>query len=1215
MIRVAAEFIQKWQATQVEGGEIPRSICDGLKRDFGSSLPFFTDPSVYVRFPFKRMGEAQINIANLTPAKGEAWVLFCYATSTHSRTSPLRTDGFMIPFEWRRNTEHSKLIPSSMRRQADEVLAFYAIHGMLGVHEQNRGRRDGVGLNFAPARGASDASETGTWGLHPSFCRFGDKIDFSDESLFGGEVGSAWGALVVGLESACRGIVPVNWPFCSLQFNREAGRAMSVEGIERKLAVAASYACREFVVAPEQLAEAQNVLGVLRSKGVPGCDLISIIPAAPGFRSLVGSILYSRFDWLRPSASPKALQNNVFMGRGWLVAQVADGVRNAGMTVVQGSPGTGKTALLSHVAETWEGQFLVDYACSQRPAFDFVKSIAYQVASAFPESYCGSDMEHLRALSEKEMSWDNLRIFYQAAVLGPLGKCSKTMEFSEVRGQDTGGCSEGSMESRGCADVVPSLIVVDALDEALDWDVAKLLGDPELRLPDWVRVVVSTRPIGEVVQLLNRVPVRIVDLDSKENEGRCTADLSSYIQFRLDAMLAGKAPQGCLINPDSADARNLLQVLERRCTNYRYAYNTFLNIDNGTYAMETLDRQLPAGVQGHYLAFCDSHVSQCWDEVKPLLEILVASPGALDKAFVDEVLGTDCSSAVSKMNGYVIDQNHLLFLCDPVFREWLLDSEKNHAFAADPAKGHHRLADVGWRYLTSALNKYGESELTGGDMANLRHNLPEALRDTIGHHVAVAKYLDRCDRFEHAPVLLAMVNSSEDSIVLANAIRRRSKKKASIWLKGAAAILALMATVAFAFSISYARNGGSRRAGDPPDRSTETLDTVAVELLTQIKRLDQHLLVLSSAWNETQKDKFLRIWDGRDGSPNQSLSRKKANSAIMIDGLLELLSTAFETDKLAGEISPVLSSVIGTNAELRARLDGISSDTRAQMDREQALKDRLNALKDRGTVEAFICQLEVVNHAVQSVKLWAEMLYLQQLRLLDTVVQTPSQRGNVNAMLSVLHELSPRALIPDDVNLGRQKELLNEIKHLHVEKVQDRAELSASLSDRKIELVGLYDQIREQCVLSPTENHQDMWLKITRLLEAGLYDDADMALGLYLDYNRESVPHVEAVAKAAKAYLQEAKKSGLKNGVMVHGFENSATHSCLMPGDIVTHVNGQAVRDSAAFVTILEKAGKENKNCTFLRLNEEGRLAQHEGRLLLSDPRVWFSDMTRRTES
>lgn len=240
---LTADLIKRWQARVMP--DDPRAQLDfwfDLLEDFGPALlPFVLKPEFLPRVPYRGLGLAPIDVREIAPDLGECWLLFCFRSEeTACPGSPLRGDGIMLPCEWRRSADpatggHSALL-------AD---------GLVAVAEQAKAVLDGDG-----------------WFLYPSFGRFADRIGFTDPALFApagcsDQAASAWGALAVGLYFVRQGRVPAAWPFSSVQVDSVSGRLLPVEGVRRKLAVAAGFRCHTFMVAPSQVASARADINAL----------------------------------------------------------------------------------------------------------------------------------------------------------------------------------------------------------------------------------------------------------------------------------------------------------------------------------------------------------------------------------------------------------------------------------------------------------------------------------------------------------------------------------------------------------------------------------------------------------------------------------------------------------------------------------------------------------------------------------------------------------------------------------------------------------------------------------------------------------------------------------------------------------------------------------------------------------------------------------------
>lgn len=204
-------------------------------------LPLLIRPDKYDEIPLVALGYSAVKLAALVPQPGEVWVLFCYRDSFRiaaGNDTPLRTDGFPLILEWRKDVVDSPLLSETFHRLADQ------------------------------ARRHLDADG---WGLCPAYGRYGDKIAFTDAALFGGgdgdssSVASAYGAVLAGLSSAKTGRLPSFWPFPTLQWDEKLRKPCGVAGLKEKLSVAADCGATVVTVAGEQKRAARKLLMELKS--------------------------------------------------------------------------------------------------------------------------------------------------------------------------------------------------------------------------------------------------------------------------------------------------------------------------------------------------------------------------------------------------------------------------------------------------------------------------------------------------------------------------------------------------------------------------------------------------------------------------------------------------------------------------------------------------------------------------------------------------------------------------------------------------------------------------------------------------------------------------------------------------------------------------------------------------------------------------------------
>lgn len=206
-------------------------------------LPFVVKPNEYSRIPFSAIGVAPTPLSDLTPRRGEMWVLFCYRReSLFKNITPLRNDGFALVLEWRKGRVDSQLLSTSFHCLATEVRRQLSIQG---------------------------------WSIHPAFDRYGDRVSFTDTELFsdadhGSNVASAWGALAAGLYCAENDRHPARWPFPSLQWDETKNVVLGVAGLQEKAQVALDCGAKSLVVEKLQV---QNVRRDLEKSCVKISDI------------------------------------------------------------------------------------------------------------------------------------------------------------------------------------------------------------------------------------------------------------------------------------------------------------------------------------------------------------------------------------------------------------------------------------------------------------------------------------------------------------------------------------------------------------------------------------------------------------------------------------------------------------------------------------------------------------------------------------------------------------------------------------------------------------------------------------------------------------------------------------------------------------------------------------------------------------------------------
>jgi hypothetical protein len=214
---------------------------------------------------------------------------------------------------------------------------------------------------------------------------------------------------------------------------------------------------------------------------------------------------------------------------------------------------------------------------------------------------------------------------------------------------------------------------IDSLNESKDHEFAKLLGDPDLQLPVSIKIVCGTLPDSPLLKLCDRVPCNFINLDALEYKQNCREDLVEFIQDALSDVdiSSSEAPESSTIKSD------IFAQLSQSATNYRYAWYALQSIKNGTLSVDKIGTDLPNGITAHYQIHFDSKVAENWSELKPILEMLVASPLPLRKTLIQEALDGKSVSPISILGGYIVDSEGMIFIDDSSLIAWLTDADSN----------------------------------------------------------------------------------------------------------------------------------------------------------------------------------------------------------------------------------------------------------------------------------------------------------------------------------------------------------------------------------------------------------------------------------------------------------------------------------------------------------------------------------------------------------
>lgn len=258
----------------------------------------------------------------------------------------------------------------------------------------------------------------------------------------------------------------------------------------------------------------------------------------------------------------------------------------------------------------------------------------------------------------------------------------------------------------------PWVFVVDGLDEAVAAagpDLAELLADPDVTLPDWIRVIVTCRPDTSLLAMFKIDGVHRDHLDA-EGDGNLR-DLKRYVERRV-----AQAPTEILAAGEQNRAIARLNKLAEG--NFLFAKMTLdaLCDPDPEYRITTDEiGSLPTALGGLYHAMFRKRfrdVARYEQELLPLIECLVAAPpGALPEGLLLDAGGVDRRSARKGLRALSQFLQHTragIALFHKSLSDWLSDESSSAEFSALPERGHHVLADYCWKQYQEGVDEMSE---------------------------------------------------------------------------------------------------------------------------------------------------------------------------------------------------------------------------------------------------------------------------------------------------------------------------------------------------------------------------------------------------------------------------------------------------------------------------------------------------------------------------
>jgi hypothetical protein len=227
-------------------------------------------------------------------------------------------------------------------------------------------------------------------------------------------------------------------------------------------------------------------------------------------------------EYLKP-ISPQSrfsqLLKKRFVGRNWVEEAIEEWRNSPDRTSrlfwIVGAPGIGKSAFAAHLAHFGRDKVIAVQFCEydkpdHRNAHRIVRTLAFQIANRLPDY-----RKFLLTLPEiNDLNQKNPSELFDYLLANPL-------QFAINGGRER------------------YLIVIDALDEAGTNgrnELVEMLARNAPRLPDWIGIVITSRPESDVIAPLQGLNPFVLDTKNESNR----SDIREYLFHELGANLQNR---------------------------------------------------------------------------------------------------------------------------------------------------------------------------------------------------------------------------------------------------------------------------------------------------------------------------------------------------------------------------------------------------------------------------------------------------------------------------------------------------------------------------------------------------------------------------------------------------------------------------------------------------------------------------------------------------
>lgn len=455
-------------------------------------------------------------------------------------------------------------------------------------------------------------------------------------------------------------------------------------------------------------------------------------------------------EHLRPISSDSRifqLLKKGLVGRVWLVEAIekwrnaAD--RTSRLFWIIGAPGVGKSAFVAHLAHYGKDKVIAVQLCEydkpdHRNAHRIVRTIAFQIATRLP---------------------DYRKFLLKLHEITDLDQKNPDELFDYLLAEPLRHSIDGGRERY--------LIVIDALDEAVEAGrnpLVEMLARNAKRLPDWIGIIVTSRPESNVIAPLQGLNPFVLDTATESNR----ADIRDYLRRELASLLQNRPDTDDLLEQILIKSEGVFLYVERFCYDVQHGY---LSLD--------LPKQFPQGLGGIFFQYFQRQfpdLEKFRKDMRSALRAIIAAREPLPLEIIQRLFNWQDEELrdftrplgslfpVTTASGLEVIKPYHKSLAD-----WLADETKAGTYFVSLQEGHRMLAEYGW-------GEYQQKPHSSNIRAQILPHIQHAAHDYVVRWSAF-------HAFDAGLIDLATTMLSDSSYLRENVSKHIEVKALGFWLK------------------------------------------------------------------------------------------------------------------------------------------------------------------------------------------------------------------------------------------------------------------------------------------------------------------------------------------------------------------------------------------------------------------------------------------------